>query len=136
MPLTLSLILLTGFVSLRNFSPDASRNNIAFASICSFSRFLTHIAFSRPLIYVPFITGCFRGRGETVISTCGFAAANLGRVCRRKALEDQIIRTSCKYAEQGIVSLLHAFRAASPVAVVEVKPFTLKDESTDAVLER
>lgn len=42
----------------------------------------------------------------------------------------------CHYAfvEQGVVSLLHAFRAASPVAVVEVKPFTLKDEGTDAVL--
>jgi hypothetical protein len=91
MPLTLSLILLTGFVSFRNFSPDASRNNIAFARICSFSRFLTHIDFSRPLIYVPLITGCFRGRGETVISIWECAAANFGSVWRRKALEGEII---------------------------------------------
>lgn len=134
MPLTLSLILLTGFVSFRSFSPEASRNNIAFASICSFSRFFTHIAFSRPFMYVPLMTGCFRGLGETVISIWGCAAANVGRVCRRKALEDQMISIHFKVVEQDTVSLLHAFRAASPVAVVEVKPFTLKDEGTDAVL--
>jgi hypothetical protein len=45
-----------------------------------------------------------------------------------------MISIHCEYVEQDIVSLLHAFRAASPVAVVEVKPFTLKDEGTDAVL--
>jgi hypothetical protein len=32
------------------------------------------------------MTGCLRGRGETVISTCGFAAANLESVLRRKEL--------------------------------------------------
>jgi hypothetical protein len=45
-----------------------------------------------------------------------------------------MISIHCGYVEQDIVSLLHAFRAPSPVAVVEVKPLTLKDESTDAVL--
>ena len=46
----------------------------------------------------------------------------------------QIVSMHCESVKQGAVSLLHAFRAASPVAVVEVKSFTLKDEGTDAVL--
>lgn len=32
------------------------------------------------------MTGCLRGRGETVISTWGFAAANLDRLLRKKEL--------------------------------------------------
>jgi hypothetical protein len=32
------------------------------------------------------MTGCLRGRGETVISTWGFAAANLVRVLQRNEL--------------------------------------------------
>ncbi len=86
MPLTLSFPLLTGFTTLLNFSPFASRNNSAFCKICSFSRFLTQTAFSLPLIYVPLINGCRCGRGDTVISICGWAAAKRGSVWRRKEL--------------------------------------------------
>lgn len=87
-PLTLSLTLFTGFVAVRfSFSPLASRSNSALASTCSLAMLRTQTAFSRPLMYVPLMTGCLRGRGETVISTDGFWAAKAGRVCVRKALE-------------------------------------------------
>lgn len=49
-PLTLSLILLTGFVTFFSFSPLASRSSSAFFKTCSFCRLRTHIAFSRPLM--------------------------------------------------------------------------------------
>lgn len=85
-PLTLSLILSTGFVTFFSFSPDASRSKIAFSSTSSFRMFLTQMAFSRPLMYVPLMTGCLFGRGETVISTWGFARAKAGSVVWRKEL--------------------------------------------------
>jgi hypothetical protein len=49
-PLTDSLILFTGFVTLLSFSPDASRNNSAFCNTCCGARFRTQTAFCLPLI--------------------------------------------------------------------------------------
>lgn len=50
MPLTLSLILVTGFLVRFSFSPLASFSKFAFLNICSGSRFRTQMAFSRPLM--------------------------------------------------------------------------------------
>jgi hypothetical protein len=72
------LIDLTGFVSVFSFSPDASLSRTAFCRIDIGCKFLTQIAFSRPLMKVPLMTGCLLGRGETVISMLGLAAAKAG----------------------------------------------------------
>jgi len=83
-------------------------------------------------MYVPFMTGCRRGRGETVISTCGFRAANLVRLLRRKELymlSDITLRIWIWRED-----VLHAFRATGPVAVMEIEAFALQDEGSDAIL--
>lgn len=49
-PLTLSLLLWTGFAVLLSFSPLASLSSSAFLIICSGSMFRTHIAFCLPLM--------------------------------------------------------------------------------------
>jgi len=51
-----------------------------------------------------------------------------------KSPDGTIINIQYKSMEQDIMSLLHPFRAASPITVVEVKPFTLKNKGANAVL--
>jgi hypothetical protein len=67
-----------------------------------------------------------------VISTWGFAAANFGRVLRRKELSGEVsIEKDNVYVR---TALLHALGATGPVAVMEVEAFALKDECADAIL--
>lgn len=132
-PLTLSLIDLTGFVSVFNFSPDASLNKTAFCKIDKGCKFLTQIVFSRPLIYVPLMIGCLLGRGDTVISTLGLEAANLGRTSRRKEL-GYVRLKSHRYWKRSSRNILHALGTTGPVAVVEVELLALQDECAHAIL--
>lgn len=89
------------------------------------------------------MTGCVCGRGETVISMEGCAAAKVGRRCVRKRLGGGLGGGygggggQGKGRERGKGRwVLHALGATGPVAVVEVEAFALKDECADAVLER
>jgi hypothetical protein len=60
------------------------------------------MTFSRPLMYVPRMTGCFRGRGEMEISIAGFALANAGSVFLRKELVDtDLVRDIPFLIEEG-----------------------------------
>lgn len=85
------------------------------------------------------MTGCRRGRGETVISTCGFRAANLVRLLRRKELfiavrDCSFWKSGFGIGEEGGEDVLHAFGATGPVAVMEIQAFALQDEGSDAIL--
>lgn len=78
------------------------------------------------------MTGCLRGRGEMRISICGFVFEKEGRRCDfKKALEALVIRRS----HEKNSSLLHAPRAASPIAIMEINTFALKDEGSEPILE-
>lgn len=85
-PLTLSFKVRTGFVTFFSFSPLALRSSSALLKISCGSIFRTQMAFSRPLMYWPLMTGCLCGRGETVISMLGFSAANAASLVLRKSL--------------------------------------------------
>lgn len=89
MPLTDSLSLVTTLppFTLLSFSPLASLKSSTFFSICSFSKFLTQIVFSLPLIYMPRTIGCRDGRGEMCISIWGCVAAKGRRRYLRNELE-------------------------------------------------
>lgn len=80
-PLTLSLILLTGLENFLLTSPFISRNSSTFLRIWFASRFRTQTGLLLPLMKWPTTTGCFCGRGDTVISIWGFFAAKVGRCC-------------------------------------------------------
>jgi hypothetical protein len=77
-PLTLSLILVTGLPVFLFFSPVLFRNISAFSLTSSICMFLTHIDRSVPLMYCAMMTGCRRGRGLTEISICGLFFAKVG----------------------------------------------------------
>lgn len=83
MPLTLSLILVTGLPSFLFFSPVLFRKISAFSLTPSFCRFLTHIERVVPLMYSAMMTGCLRGRGLTDISIWGLLRAKVGREALR-----------------------------------------------------
>jgi hypothetical protein len=77
-PLTLSLILVTGLPVFLFFSPVLFRRISAFSRTSSICMFLTHIERSVPLMYCAMMTGCRRGRGLTEISICGLFFAKVG----------------------------------------------------------